>query len=98
MHKIRTYPVCDNFDCFIYHNIYLVESQNVPGLFFVNDYSSQKTGCKLERFSGSAGFSYCTKLIWYGYHFRMDIKIFYTVDQETDESRDTVRALDAGYC
>ena len=52
---------------------------------------------KLRRFSGSAGFSCCTKLILYGYHFRMDLKIFPVVDTGRDKSGDMAQALDAEY-
>ena len=52
---------------------------------------------KLRRFSGSAGFTYRTYLMLYGYHLRMDLKIFRTVDQGRGKSCDTARVLDADY-
>ena len=56
---------------------------------------AKKLVAKLRRFSNFAGFSCCTKLTLSGYHFRMDLKIFRTVDQRRDKSRDIARALDA---
>ena len=58
---------------------------------------AKKSIAKLRRFSGSAGFSCCRKLILYGYHFRMDLKICRTVDQGRDKSCDAALANDAGY-
>ena len=52
---------------------------------------------KLRIFFGIALFSCFTKLILYGYHFRMDLKICRTVDQGRDKSCDAALANDAGY-
>ena len=74
----------------------LVGSQNVSRTN-VKEYSCQKLLTKLRRFSKSAEFSCCTKLILYGYHFRLDFKIFRIADQGRDKSCNTTRALDAEY-
>ena len=60
-------------------------------------FQPKKLVANIKRFSRFAGFSCSTKLILYVYHFRMDIKIFSTVDQDRDKSCDTTRALNTGY-
>ena len=54
---------------------------------------AKKLVAKLRRFSGFSGFSCCTKMILYGYHFRMDFKTFHTLDQGRDKSLDTLEHL-----
>ena len=101
MHNTRTYvtPYKTIFTIFysIQRKMRLVGLQNVPRPFVVNEYSSQKIGYRIMTFSESAGFSCCRKLTFYGYNFRLDIKIFRTVHQGRDKSRNTTRALDTEY-
>ena len=84
------------FYCSIQLKKCLVGLQNVP-MNVPKNFLPKKLVIKLWRFSDSAGFSCFTKLILYGYHFRQDFKIFRTIDQGRDKSRDTTRALDAEY-
>ena len=44
---------------------------------------SQNTVAKLRLFSRSAGFSCCKKMILHWCHFRIDFKIFCTLDQDS---------------
>ena len=56
----------------------LIGQQNIPRSFMVNDYSSQKTSCRIKMFWGSAGFHCYIKLILCEYYFKKDLKIFRT--------------------
>ena len=101
MHNIRTcttaYALILTIYCSIQLKICLVGPQNVLGPFIINEYSSQKIVYRTKTFSGSARFNCCTKLILYGYHFRLDLKIFRAIDQRKDKSLHTARLLDAEY-
>ena len=52
---------------------------------------------KLIRFSESANYSSCTKLILYGYHFKTDLKIFRATDHGRDKSCEIAWAFDEEY-
>ena len=68
--------------------------QNVPRAFIVNDYSSQSTDSKIKTFFPDL---LSLAVILYEYHFRMDLKIFRTVDRKSNKSSNTSGALDAKY-
>ena len=101
MHNISTFttPYATILTCYCVTRVKCDSS--VHKMFQAHSQSTiiltKKMAAKLRRFSGSAVFSCSTKLILYGYHFRMDLKIFRALDKGKGKSRDTARALDAEY-